>query len=168
MDVTLTPENIGQNSYDTIVRQIKEGKGVMYDPEDFWYVPDAGFLEKNGIRIMARFADGVEENLTDVFQCYFFEPTDDSFTMLIRGLFADSGSKGGKHSEKHSTIKDGGKVTLPFIFDGKPDGIIEGAFWVSSSPSGGGSSGGCNTGLGGVIPLVLFAAMTRLKRKEGK
>jgi uncharacterized GH25 family protein len=158
MSVPFNPQNLGQDRYDKMLKQMKAAEGGTLASETI-FVPDAGFLEKNGLRLMARFSDGVTEDLSDVFQCYFFLPTsnDDAFTALVGGLFADSDPEGGKHWDKHSP--EPGNI-LPFIFDGKADGVIEGEFWVSSVKNGISSSGGCDAGMFGsaIAGLALLVA----------
>ncbi|MDR3231011.1 MAG: DUF4198 domain-containing protein [Synergistaceae bacterium] len=170
MNLVFTPDNLGQERYDEIVRQAGAGEGGTLLPGGI-FVPDPGFLGRNGLHLMARFADGAVEDLSDVFQCYFFLENSESgsFGALVGGLFADSPTVDGKHYDvRTATDPDNPEESdvLPFIFDGKPDGVVQGEFWVSAgSGSGKNGGGGCSTGSSlSALAVALFAFTARRKR----
>ncbi|MDR1508389.1 MAG: DUF4198 domain-containing protein [Synergistaceae bacterium] len=170
MGIVLTPSNIGQETYDEILRQIEEEDGVT--AEGPYYETGPGFFKRNSIRLMARFADGAAEDMSDVFQCYLFEPDADGVRLYFGGLFTDSPAVGGEHYSKREfddpSDPEYGEV-LPFIFDGKADGVLQGEFWASSVPqdSEDDSSGGCVSGFSAAAALLapLAAAFIAKRRR---
>ena len=129
----LMPSNIGKTVYDAMAAEIKTLKDQHYAAEGglVFFVPnDPTFLKNHGISIMARFENGETLDVTTTFSYGILVNDIDSGSMPINfgTIFMDSNPIGGKLFEAQQIT---GEVANTF-FDGKRDGNISGAFWLTT------------------------------------
>jgi hypothetical protein len=149
---------------------------------DSFYCPYTAkeFLEKFGILVMGRFADGKIEDVGDnfMFGALYDEDMFDagSIHVVYGTLFIDAASAvDGSRAEDLTQIMGSDITKVPLMYDGAADGEIAFTYWLAREDSGGGSGGssGCSAGfpLGVVILALLCTALGDfgiLRRAAGK
>ncbi|MDR1019821.1 MAG: DUF4198 domain-containing protein [Synergistaceae bacterium] len=178
--ISLTPAMLGKDTFDSMSAFLKsqyaafERDGTlqeaMFFPEDgkTWYVPYTPevLFDQFDIAVMARFSDEEVRDVTGDFQIgvvYDEATIGDAILINYGGMVADSAPDGGNYSiDVTNDLYPGfSPYKWAFIYDGKEDDSINFSYWLATTrtQAGGSGGGGCATGSAALAGLVLMAGI---------
>lgn len=168
----LTRYNIGSATFDKLVSDMRArpDEFVRENGRTYFVPANRNFIERYGLEITALFTNGERKDVTRHFDYRILmdDLDDGSATITFGGLYADA-APSGSALWREFELEDGVRRTL--FYDGRRDGDINAAFWLSKGTSlvtGDDSSGGCNAGIPAAAAALPLCLLLRAASKKWK